>query len=340
MSTLVTEAATPAASPKPAERRLLAKIMKSPVAAVSLVVLIILAIVTLFADFFAPHDANVGDISNAFASPSAQHLLGTDSAGRDILSRIIAGSQVTLGGAALALAVALLIGVTLGLISGYYGRGFDLGAEWGNNLLMALPTIMVLLAVRASFGNSVWISMSVLGVLLAPGFYRLTRSIVMGVRNELYVDAARVSGLTDARIMSRHVLSAVRAPIIIHACLTGVTALGTQSGLEFIGLADTSVPAWGTMLNEALVNLYIAPGLMLWPGIALGIVNAALILFGNGLRDALEDRPSIRTKRTKTEFVASFDDPKDPFAPLPTTTSTPPGRATFGREPHYWVPCR
>lgn len=278
--------------PTPRRQRLTSKLLRSPMAATSLAILLLLTLATLLAPWIAPFDAHTGDITRALQGPGGEHLLGTDSAGRDVLSRLLYGGRTTLGGAVLALLVAVGLGVTTGLISGYTGKKFDLGAEWVNNLLMALPNVMVLLAVRAAFGSGVWLSMAVLGVLLAPGFHRLSRNIVMGVRNELYVDAARVSGLSDLRIMTRHVLNAVRAPLIIHAALTAVAAIGIQAGLEFIGLADTSVPAWGTMLNEALVNLYIAPLLMLWPGIALGLVNVALILFGNGLRDVLEDRPA------------------------------------------------
>ncbi|WP_326701124.1 dipeptide/oligopeptide/nickel ABC transporter permease/ATP-binding protein [Streptomyces sp. NBC_01754] len=283
--------------PTPRRQRLTSRLLRSPMAAVSSAILLVLALATLLAPWIAPFDANTGDISRALEGPGGEYLLGTDSAGRDVLSRLLYGGRTTLGGALLALLVAAGLGVATGLVSGYTGKKFDLGAEWVNNLLMALPNVMVLLAVRAAFGSDVWLSMAVLGVLLAPGFHRLSRNIVMGVRNELYVDAARVSGLSDRRIMVRHVLNSVRAPLIIHAALTAVAAIGIQAGLEFIGLADTSVPAWGTMLNEALVNLYVAPELMLWPGIALGLVNAALILFGNGLRDALEDRPSRRRRK-------------------------------------------
>ena len=124
---------------------------------------------------------------------------------------------------------------------------------------MALPGFVVLLAARAVLGPSVWFAMLVFGVLLAPAYYRLVFAAVTAVRIELYVDAARVAGLSDVRIISRHILSVVRAPIIIQtAILTGI-AIGVQSGLEFLGLGDLSVPTWGGMLNDAFTNIYKAP---------------------------------------------------------------------------------
>lgn len=273
------------------------RIAASPMAAVSLGVLVLIVLAVIFAPLLTRYDPNAGDISRALLPPGAEHWLGTDSAGRDVFSRLVYGGRVTLGGAGLALAIAMAIGVTTGLFAGYFGGKLDSSVDWVNNLIIALPNIMILLAVRAVWGNNVWLSMTIFGILMAPGFHRLVRAIVSGVRNELYVDAARVSGLGLGRILGRHVLVAIRAPIIIYAALAAVVVIGVQAGLDFLGLGNVTVPTWGTMLNEALVNLYVAPGLMLWPGIALGVVNAALILFGNSLRDALEDRPSAKVRK-------------------------------------------
>jgi peptide/nickel transport system permease protein len=134
--------------------------------------------------------------------------------------------------------------------------------------------------------------MAVFGLLISPSIYRLVRSGVRQVRGELYVDAARVSGLSDARIIARHVLFVVRAPIIIQAAIIGGIAIAIQSGLEFLGLGDQTVPTWGVMLSEGFGNLYIAPLLILWPGLAIALTIVSLVLFGNALRDALEDKPA------------------------------------------------
>lgn len=292
---------TLAKSDKARRQGILQRIAASPMAAISLSVLVLMVLAVIMAPLLTRYDPNVGDISMALLPPGAEHWLGTDSAGRDVFARLVYGGRITLGGAGLALAIAMAIGVTTGLFAGYFGGKLDSTVDWVSNLIIALPNIMILLAVRAVWGNNVWLSMTIFGVLMAPGFHRLVRTIVSGVRNELYVDAARVSGLGLGRILGRHVLVAIRAPIIIYAALAAVVVIGVQAGLDFLGLGNVTVPTWGTMLNEALVNLYIAPGLMLWPGVALGLVNAALILFGNSLRDALEDRPRVKTRRRKTK---------------------------------------
>ena len=284
------------------------RIVGSPMAAISLGVLLLIVLAVALAPLLTPFDPTTSDISMALLPPDSTHLLGTDSAGRDIFARILYGGRITLGGAALALAIAACIGVTTGLFAGYFGGKVDSTVDWASNLLIALPNIMVLLAVRAAWGSNVWLSMVVFGVLMAPGFHRLVRAIVSGIRNELYVDAARVSGLSLRRILGRHVLVAVRAPIIIYAALVAVVVIGVQAGLDFLGLGEVTLPTWGTMLNEALVNLYIAPDLMLWPGIALGVVNAALILFGNSLRDALEDRPRIKASKSRRKNAKATSD--------------------------------
>jgi peptide/nickel transport system permease protein len=171
------------------------------------------------------------DLFGTLAGPSAEHLLGTDSSGRDVLSRLVWGGQVNLLGAALALAVSAVLGVATGLVAGYYGRWSDTAGTAVTSLLQALPGIVVLLAVRAVAGPSTWIAMTVFGVLLMPGYFRIVRAAVQAVRGELYVDAARVSGLSDARIIGRHVLTVVRAPIIIHSARVAGIAIAVQAGL-------------------------------------------------------------------------------------------------------------
>jgi peptide/nickel transport system permease protein len=230
------------------------------------------------------------DLFGTLAGPSAEHWLGTDSSGRDVMSRLVWGGQVNLLGAALALGVSAVLGVSTGLVAGYYGRWFDTAGTWVTSMLQALPAIVVLLAVRAVAGPSTWIAMTVFGVLLMSGYFRIVRAAVQSVRGELYVDAARVSGLSDARIIGRHVLTVVRAPIIIHSARVAGIAIAVQAGLQFLGVGDNSMPSWGAMINEGFRKLSIAPLLVLWPAVLVGLVCACLLLLSNGLRDALEDR--------------------------------------------------
>ncbi|MGW9129905.1 dipeptide/oligopeptide/nickel ABC transporter permease/ATP-binding protein [Streptomyces sp. NPDC055681] len=215
------------------------------------------------------------------------------------LSRILYGGRNTLGGALIALGIALALGVPSGLYAGYYAGRFDAVANWVVNLVMALPAMVVLLASRAILGPKVWVLTVVLGFLIAPSFFRLVRGIVVNVRGELYVDAAKVSGLSDTRIVARHVLVVVRGPIIIQTALVAGLAIGLQAGLEFLGVGSGSTATWGAMLNEAFQNIQREPALLLWPGLALGVTNGALVLIATALRDVLEDRTGESARRRK-----------------------------------------
>ena len=272
------------------------RMLRNPMAVVALVILGAVILAALFAAVLAPKDPNYADILNVLAPPGADNLLGTDSAGRDIASRLLFGARITLLSAALAAAVAILIGLPSGLIAGYYGGAFDGVAGWLVNIVLALPSMIVLLAVRAALGPSVWIAMMVFGLLLSPGYFRLTRTAVQSVRNELYVDAARVAGLSDARIITRHILSVVRAPLIIQTALVCGIAIAIQSALEFLGLGDPTVATWGVMVNDGFRNIYRAPLNLIWPTIAIALAIGAFVLLGNALRDALEDQVKVKEK--------------------------------------------
>jgi peptide/nickel transport system permease protein len=268
---------------------LLRKLLKNPVGVASLTFLALVILVSIFASFLAQFDPNEPDIMNVLAGPGSEHWLGTDSAGRDNLARLLFGSRTTLIAAALVSITAILVGVPAGLLAGYYGGNFDLVASWVANMLMSLPALIILLAARSTLGPSIFYSMTIFGFLIAPSFFRLTRTATMSVRNELYLDAARVSGLSDLRIISRHILTVVRAPIIIQTAMVSGVAISLQSGLEFLGLGDVDLVSWGVMLSEGFRNIFLAPLLILWPAITISLTIGALALLGNALRDALED---------------------------------------------------
>ncbi|WP_284990425.1 dipeptide/oligopeptide/nickel ABC transporter permease/ATP-binding protein [Arthrobacter sp. efr-133-TYG-120] len=287
--TLATEVPT-GVEPVVARPGLVRRFLRNPLGLASCIVLAVIIVIAIVVPLLSLLDPNAVNLREAMQPPSGRHLLGTDGSGRDTLSRLLWGSRVNLLGAAIALAVALVIGVSAGLVAGYYGGWFDTASSWFNNLNMALPGIVILLAVRAVVGPSVWIAMTIFGVHLAPSFYRVVRGAVQAVKNELYVDAARVSGLSDARIILRHILTVVRAPVIIQAARVASIAVAIQAGLEFLGVSDNSVPSWGNMLNEGFRKIALNPSLILWPSLAVGLMCMALVLFGNSLRDALEER--------------------------------------------------
>lgn len=286
------------------------RILRNPLGVLALVILGVMVLTAIFAPLLAPFDQNFANITNTLAPPGGDNILGTDSAGRDIFSRLVFGAQLTLLSALLCAVVAIAIGLPTGLIAGYYGGSFDQVASWFANMLMSLPGIIVLLSVRAAFGPSVWTSMIVFGVLISPGYFRLTRTAVQSVRNELYVDAARVAGLSDVSIIARHIFSVVRAPIIIQTAMVCGVAIAIQSGLEFLGLGDPTEATWGVMLSDGFRNVYLNPLILLWPGLAIGLAIGALVLLGNAVRDALEDGQKIpKPKRTASAPASRSDAP-------------------------------
>jgi ABC-type dipeptide/oligopeptide/nickel transport system ATPase component/ABC-type dipeptide/oligopeptide/nickel transport system permease subunit len=307
----VTEyAATAPVSPGLGRRSLVRRLLRNPVALVAIGYLAVVAVVAVIGRAIAPHDPRVASLKLVLADPSSEHLLGGDSAGRDVFSRLLSATQISVAAALVALAVALVIGVTGGLVAGYYGGVFDLVSSWVTAVVMALPAIIVLLAARAALGPSIWVSMATFGVLLSPAFFRLVHVSVSAVRNELYVDAARVSGLTDLRIIGRHVLSVVRAPIIIQSAIIVGIAIAVQSGLEFLGLGDLNVPSWGSMLNDGFAQIYRKPILMLWPSLAIALTSMALVLVANTARDELE-RSAPRSRGPKRRATVPTDNVLD-----------------------------
>ncbi|MGP3961226.1 ATP-binding cassette domain-containing protein [Nonomuraea sp. 3N208] len=278
----------PAPTAVAARRGVISKVLHDPLGIISLMVLLLILFATVLAPVLAPQDPARSSLDDIFATISAGHPLGGDSAGRDLLSRLLYGAQVSLLGATIALLTSLVIGLPAGLIAGYYGRTFDSVSSWASNLLQALPAIIVLLALRTVFGPSIWTSMVIFGVMLAPGAYRLVRATVSGVRNELYIDAALVSGLSDTRIIARHMIRVVRGPLIMHSAMVLAICINIQAGLEFLGFGDPQTASWGSMLNEGFLNIFQAPQMLFWPGLALFMTSAALALFASSLRDALQ----------------------------------------------------
>ncbi|WP_254359490.1 ATP-binding cassette domain-containing protein [Microbacterium hominis] len=300
-------------APVPRRDPLLRRLLRNPMGAISMSVLLVVAFLAVFGPLLAPIDPNFSDARNILGPPSGAHILGTDPAGRDVWSRLLTGAQLTIAAALLCVAVSLAIGVPAGLLAGYYGGVFDRASGWASELLMSLPGMIVLLAVRAALGPSVWIAMGMLGILISPAYFRLVRAAVRNVRNELYVDAARVSGLSDRRIIARHIVYVVRAPIIIQTAMILGLAIAVQSGLQFLGLGDALSITWGSMLGQGFDALYRAPLLILWPALAIGATVGAAVLFANALRDALEDTASgtegRRRRRTQATSAGAANRP-------------------------------
>ena len=284
----------------------LRKVLSNPIGILVVGYLGVILLFALFGGSFTHWDPNKPDIFSILKGPSAKHWLGTDSAGRDVFARLLTGSRATLIAATLVVLSAILIGVPVGMFAGYYGGTLDAVASWFANMLMSLPAMIILLSARSVIGSSIYYSMFIFGVLIAPSFFRLTRTAVMAVRNELYVDAARVSGLSDIRIMTKHILTVVRAPIIIQTSMIAGIAISLQSSLEFLGLGDSKLVSWGIMLNDGFRNIFIKPILLFWPALSISLTIATFVLFGNAFRDALEDTKKIKRKKGAPSITEEF----------------------------------
>lgn len=280
------------------------RFLQRPAGAISFGVLALIVLVAFLAPVLAPHDPNFVDLSLTRALPSWEHPLGGDTTGRDVLSRLIWGTQLTLWGALVAIVVAIAVGVPSGLAAGYFGGAFDRISTWISDALQSVPGMVILLIVGANTGNNFDLLMVTVGVFMAPGYFRLTRSTVLAVRNEVYVDAAKVSGLSDTRIMGRHVIRQVYAPLIIQSALTAGMAMGMQAGLQFLGIGGGTTPGWGAMMNEGFRVMRTDPLLLLWPSLALGISIAALAVLGSTLADVISVKTVVLTRRQRKAIAA------------------------------------
>ena len=292
-----------------ANRSVLITLLRNPQGALTLAWLAIVLITAAFAPLLAPYDLTFTDISATNAPPfSPGHILGANSAGYDILSRLIWGSRQTVIAVGVVTVVSVALGVTSGLVAGFYRGKFETVAGFISDVFMSLPSIVMLIALYSLTGPNLVAAMVVFGVILAPTYYRLVRSIVIGVRNELYVDAARVVGLSDVRIVGRHVLWAVRAPVVIQSAFVMAAGIGIEAGLSFIGLSDKTAGSWGYTLQTSFKDIYFNPWSVLWPSLVISISILSLILLGNALSDVLQ--ASARSKvlpprRRKKEIAAA-----------------------------------
>lgn len=255
------------------------------------VIILLLLIAAIFAPLLAPYDPYEQDLKNALLGPGGQHWLGTDEIGRDVLSRLIYGSRTSLMVGVVAVGVAALIGVSLGLVSGYFGGWPDTFIMRIIDALMAIPGLVLALVFAAMLGGGLTNIMIAIGVAMVPTYCRLMRGQVLAVKNADFILAAHSLGSNDLRIMLRHILPNCLPPLIVLVTLQLGMAILTEAGLSFIGIG-ISPPgaAWGSMVNEGYSFLQMNPVLSFAPGICIMVVVLAFNLVGDGLRDALDPR--------------------------------------------------
>ncbi|THG31582.1 dipeptide/oligopeptide/nickel ABC transporter permease/ATP-binding protein [Naasia lichenicola] len=272
-------------------------------AIVALAFVVLVAIAVALAPVISPYGYNDQDLARFLEWPSADHLLGTDSLGRDILTRLLWGGQPTLLGVLVAVLTFVVVGVLLGIVAGTLGGWVDALISGIADILMSLPGVVLIFAVLAIFDQDLTPAMITLGFLGSGSLVRVVRATVLGVRGELFVSAAIVSGLGSVRLMARHILPAVVGPVVIQASLFAGAALAVQSGLGFLGLGvHPPLPTWGSMVGEAAANLAKAPWLLVVSGGIITLVSLALALIGDGLRDV--DAARRRSDRGRAPIAA------------------------------------
>jgi peptide/nickel transport system permease protein len=269
----------------------LARLFRRSQARIGGVIILILLVTAAFAPILAPYDPYQLRVGRAKEAPTAAHPFGTDDIGRDMLSRIMHGARITVQIGTISVALALGIGVTIGLIAGFNGGWIDSLLMRFTDIMLAFPGFLLTLAVVAVLGPGLMNAMIAVGVGAFPQFARLVRGSVLSVRETEYVIAGRVLGATPARILQRAILPNVMAPIIVLATLAFPFAVLDAAALSFLGLgAQPPTPEWGALLVDGRNYLRSAPHLVNIPGLAIFVTVLGFNLIGNGLRDALDPR--------------------------------------------------
>jgi peptide/nickel transport system permease protein len=270
-------------------RRLLAWLRSDLRAALSLAFLASLVVLALAAPLIAPYTVEAQDLDNTLAAPSAAHLLGTDDLGRDVFSRMLHGAASTLYASLLAVGIAIVLGVPVGLLAGYRGGWVDDGISRFIDALLSFPSIVLAIAVTGALGIGLTNGMISVGIVFSPQLARLVRARALVVRQDLYVDASRCFGASTARILWRHVLPNTVQPVIVQVTLLLAAALLAEASLSFLGLGiQPPAPSWGSMLARAYQNMELAPEQMYAPGMAILLTALAFNTLGESLRVALD----------------------------------------------------
>ncbi|HYI23765.1 MAG TPA: ABC transporter permease [Thermomicrobiales bacterium] len=279
------------------QRRYLTTLLQTRLVGTGLVILGVVVFCAIFAEQIAPHDPLEQDYTAIAQEPSREHPLGTDDLGRDMLSRIIYGSRVSLQVGAIAVGLAVTFGAALGLLSGYVGGAFD-------NIIMrfvdgvqAFPGLILALGLAAALGPSIQNVMLAIGFISSPAIARLTRAQTLSIRESEYVAAARVMGASPRTIILRHIWPNATAPIIVQATLLVASAIVTEASLSFLGVGvQPPTPSWGAMLRTGSQYLEVAPWIAFGPGVAIFLTVLAFNFIGDGLRRANDPRLASRQR--------------------------------------------
>jgi peptide/nickel transport system permease protein len=276
---------------EPPWRRALRRLMRGRAALAGLAIVVLFVALALLAPLVAPYDPLATDWLMVRKAPSLAHWFGTDEIGRDVLARVVWGSRASLLAGVVSVSLALAIGVPLGLVSGYLGGVLDGILMRLIDAMLAIPFLILAIALAAFLGPSLTNAMIAIGVSQTPVFARLARGLVLGVKLEDYVEAARAVGNSHRRIVLRHIFPNIVPPLLVQATLAAAAAIIAEASLSFLGLGQQPPnPSWGSMLNTAKNFVSQAPWMAVWPGLAIFSLVLSLNLLGDGLRDALDPR--------------------------------------------------
>jgi peptide/nickel transport system permease protein len=269
----------------------LKRLIKNKVATIGLGIILIEFLCALFAPILAPKDPFKQDLTEKILPPGKKgYILGTDELGRDILSRIIFGARTSMLVGVIVVVIGLVVGVPLGAVSGYFTR-LDRPIMVVTDTLLAFPLILLSLVIVAVLGPGLFNAMVAVGISSIPGFTRITRGVILSVRERDFIRAAIASGERSLSIILIHILPNSLGPIIVQATIRFATAILAVAALSFLGLgAQPPTPEWGTMISTSRSYFYVAPNLVIFPGLAIMSVVLGFNLFGDGLRDALDPK--------------------------------------------------
>ncbi len=266
---------------------------KSPSAMMGLVILVVIVIMAIIAQVVYDYEDDIvqQDIMNRLQKPSAEYIFGTDQYGRNIFARILYGAKYSLAVGIVSVAISCFIGSTLGLIAGYYGGRLENIILRTCEIFVGIPSVLLGIAIMAAFGQSIVVLMLAIGLVYVPMFARTARAAVLPVRDQEYIEAAKVSGVSDFRIIFTHVLPNSMSPIIVQVTMGVANGILTASQLSFLGLGiPVPAPEWGAMLSSGREFIRDYSYLTFFPGLAIMITVLAFNLMGDGLRDALDPK--------------------------------------------------
>ena len=267
------------------------RLLQRKSAVLGLVIIVLFVSIAVFAPLITPYDPTQQSWTSIRKPPSLQHWFGTDESGRDLFSRVIFGARASLLAGVVSISIALGLGVPIGLLAGYGGRWIDAVIGRIIDAMLAIPFLILAIALAAFLGPSLQNAMIAIGLTAAPIFVRLTRGQVMAVKVEDYVEAARAVGNPAVRIAVKHILPNILPALIVQATISIATAIIAEASLSFLGLGQQPpAPSWGSMLNTAQRFLTNAPWMAVWPGLAIFLAVLSFNILGDGLRDALDPK--------------------------------------------------